>query len=883
MSGKQTVTVIVPVYNQEARLPACLKELLRFRPGKYELEILLINDGSTDGSASVCRKYAQKDIRVKYFSQSNRGVSSARNLGLSNASGKYIFFLDADDCLAPDTISRVTEFFDRVYEDTDLVTYPIETIYDGKILKPHFRYRYLKESGVYDLREHPYIGQTTMNIAVKNKFQDNLLFDEKQTFSEDQKYCCEVLKEKLKMGFCAEGKYRYYRNRESSSGKLSGACYIFEQCMAFFETLFAEYEEVPIAFQGLYVNDVYWKLVSNILFPYHYGKEDYAKAVSRIAGLLKRCGNEVILEHPQMDFFEKYYLLRLKGKDSLQCYVRQGIYGLCDGNRQVTAANAVELVITKAAVRNGMAEIDGFLKSVFFQFYREKPTLCAVENNGRIIRKLPLERSSHSYYLSREQTQHFWSMRYYCRPEQVANMHFEAEAGNFWFPVSYYFMPRTPFSHNYGRYSWQKDNILIEIDGNNVFHFSKTMNEGTTRKNQSRKKENNDKGKKKIGNKKEKKEVGNKKEKRNGNNKKQDKKKRTEGKERIWLYYDCKGVACDNGRLQFEHDIERQDGVKRYYIVSDRQQTAGGKRNPHFVSFGSRKHKKLLFKAEKIITAYIEENNILPFAPKEYDRHAGKFHFETIYLQHGVLHIDMPWKYSPEKIMADKVVVSTVQEAGRFRKNGFRKEELWECKMPRFDLLARTENKNRRILYAPTWREYLIGKGKDGIWEPLDKKFRESAYYQKITRFLYSGRLESLLEESGYAMDVKLHPIFSCYRKFFPETGKHIALTGHIDIREEGKYDLFITDFSSFLYDFLYLKIPILTYLPDKTEVKAGMNGYRNWGGEDLFWKEPAEEPETLLERLERFLRGEELVWPEADFFDGGCARENIYRKLMMS
>lgn len=58
---------------------------------------------------------------------------------------------------------------------------------------------------------------------------------------------------------------------------------------------------------------------------------------------------------------------------------------------------------------------------------------------------------------------------------------------------------------------------------------------------------------------------------------------------------------------------------------------------------------ELLLHASKIITAFIENNNVFPFPEKEYSRYANQMHFETIYLQHGVLHIDMPWKYSPEK------------------------------------------------------------------------------------------------------------------------------------------------------------------------------------------------------------------------------------------
>ena len=278
-------------------------------------------------------------------------------------------------------LQHVTDFFETVYEEVDLVTYPIETIYQGKALAPHFRYQFLKESGVYDLRDNAYIGQTTMNIVVKNRFERNILFDERQTFSEDQKYCCNVLKDKLKMGFCKEGKYIYYRNQNSASGQLSGSCYIFEQCMCFFEELFADYQkDVPLAFQGLYVNDVYWKLINNILLPYHYEQDDYKKAVGRIDALLKRCDSEVILCHPQMDFFEKYYLLRRCGQDRLQCLVNQENYSLHNGQRAVLKESSMEMVITKVSVENATVEISGFLKTVFFQFYEKKTyPLCSGE------------------------------------------------------------------------------------------------------------------------------------------------------------------------------------------------------------------------------------------------------------------------------------------------------------------------------------------------------------------------------------------------------------------------------------------------------------------------------------------------------------------------
>ena len=93
-------SVIIPVYNAEGTLRRCLDSLVRQRFSDYEL--LLINDGSTDGSDAICREYANTYSCVRYFAKENGGVSSARNLGLEQAEGEYILFVDSDDYVSED-------------------------------------------------------------------------------------------------------------------------------------------------------------------------------------------------------------------------------------------------------------------------------------------------------------------------------------------------------------------------------------------------------------------------------------------------------------------------------------------------------------------------------------------------------------------------------------------------------------------------------------------------------------------------------------------------------------------------------------------------------------------------------------------------------------
>ena len=105
------VSIIVPVYNVEDYVAKCLESICR---QSYDnIEIIVVNDGSLDGSAEICSRYASCDKRIRYFEQKNYGVSSARNRGLELSTGSFIMFVDADDCLEPNTIEQCIENMDE--------------------------------------------------------------------------------------------------------------------------------------------------------------------------------------------------------------------------------------------------------------------------------------------------------------------------------------------------------------------------------------------------------------------------------------------------------------------------------------------------------------------------------------------------------------------------------------------------------------------------------------------------------------------------------------------------------------------------------------------------------------------------------------------------
>lgn len=109
------ISIIVPIYNMEHLMRRCIDSLLAQTFTDYEL--LLIDDGSKDGSWSVCQEYARKDARISIYHKENGGLSDARNYGLSKAIGKYTIFADPDDWVSPEGLDRLYATAEREQAD----------------------------------------------------------------------------------------------------------------------------------------------------------------------------------------------------------------------------------------------------------------------------------------------------------------------------------------------------------------------------------------------------------------------------------------------------------------------------------------------------------------------------------------------------------------------------------------------------------------------------------------------------------------------------------------------------------------------------------------------------------------------------------------------
>ena len=137
----EKISIIVPIYNAEEWLEKCVNSIVE--QTYFNIEILLINDGSTDKSLEICKKFENKDNRIKVIDKKNEGVSKTRNLGIEKATGQYIKFVDSDDWLEKNTCEELIKIVKE--EKTDLVICGLNIYKNNELLRtPHLEKRIIE-------------------------------------------------------------------------------------------------------------------------------------------------------------------------------------------------------------------------------------------------------------------------------------------------------------------------------------------------------------------------------------------------------------------------------------------------------------------------------------------------------------------------------------------------------------------------------------------------------------------------------------------------------------------------------------------------------------------------------------------------------------------
>ena len=213
----EKISVIVPIYNSENFLEKCINSIVN--QTYKNIEIILIDDGSKDKSKKICKKYLEKDARIKLIECSNNGVSYARNKGIESSSGDYLFFVDSDDWINLDTLEKM--IFVAKKNNVDVVkcnyynNYSNDTEQANKLNIPSFdeNLNMLDNRMIKQLFASTYILNVVWGELISRKVLKNCRFEDELTYGEDLLFNFQVLKNTDKILLMKDSYYHYLINQ----------------------------------------------------------------------------------------------------------------------------------------------------------------------------------------------------------------------------------------------------------------------------------------------------------------------------------------------------------------------------------------------------------------------------------------------------------------------------------------------------------------------------------------------------------------------------------------------------------------------------------------------------------------------------------------------
>ncbi len=232
MEKQELISVIIPVYNVEEYLRECIDSVLK--QTYEELEIILVDDGSTDTSGDICDAYAQKDERVQVIYQKNQGQAVARNTGFAKAKGKYIYFLDSDDWIVPETLEKLVKKAEQ--ENAEVVFFDAYSFTENPEMF-HVEQRYLRKheyttdlgyNVLARLQKHKEYHCSVPLLLLEREFLvENNIYFYSGVFYEDMLYTYEVFCKAKCVAYIGEAFYqRRYRSNSTMTSRKNQKHYI---------------------------------------------------------------------------------------------------------------------------------------------------------------------------------------------------------------------------------------------------------------------------------------------------------------------------------------------------------------------------------------------------------------------------------------------------------------------------------------------------------------------------------------------------------------------------------------------------------------------------------------------------------------------------------
>lgn len=856
------ISVVIAVYNTAGFLKEMIDSILFqkqdvlatylrksessiFKKQVYEgiFEIILVDDGSDDGSAEICDEYAKRYSFIKVLHKENGGVSSARNAGISIAQGKYITFPDSDDKLSETVLEDCFTFFEEHESEIAMVTYPLR-FFDAQTGDHWTTYRFENGTRILDmLREWDKPQYFTAASFFKTDLirERHISFDADMINGEDIKFANEVLyQDTAKIGLIGTCTYWYRRRstgeqsaiQKSKTTEKYYTPYVTGVLGKLMEEARAVYGYIPKYVQYTVMGQIQWRLRSDgdgKIARSIIGEDGFSEYTSRIKELIRQIDTDVLMGQKQLFREHLFYLGKIKTNDNPQRITENGNILYYFDDCYCSDAAGCYLKIEFMTVKNGVLHLE-----------------CSSAN---------LESGCQNWVLIGENK--IYAERYEKRDASVKTLGetaLYAETFNVRIPLdtlekadgadsAYLYFGSSvngtdvikkrivlgkfaPISNVYSNSYYAEENWVIRLDRNKLSVWNMAANTELPDFEQEFEDQI-------LRNNKEDEDF-----KRAVAIRKQALNRRAWNKNnrQLWLISDRYRNADDNGEALFEFLLRKEDLPVdiRFVLAEDSVDYERLAQTGKVVIQDSREHMLLHLTADCIISSQADEYIIDPVWRKGNLKYVYKDLYcrsRYVFLQHGVTKDNLSGWLNRYNKNIDGFICAAYKEAQSIRDyDYYYDEQVWLTGFSRYDRLYHNEQKY--IMVMPTWRKWLMqdfnAADSDGDATRVRDDMAETEFFRFYNALLNDKELLEACEKYGYTLCFMPHTNLRESMHCFDHDERVIFFDFDKKYRDAfAEADLLITDYSSTAMDFAYLRKPVIYAQFDKERFLSGEHTYQ--------------------------------------------------------
>ncbi|MGO1590544.1 MAG: CDP-glycerol glycerophosphotransferase family protein [Ancrocorticia sp.] len=885
------VSVIVAAYNSEQWVGVAMDSLLHQSIGLESLQIIIVDDGSTDSTGRIADEYAERyPTNIMVIHQENQGVGAARNAGISAAKGRYVGFLDSDDYLALDAVESVCNFFEVHDLECDLVAIPIELF--GTRTGPHWNNRQrFRKSRVIDVTDqwntqHLHAGGTFVKSDVLKS--ESIAFDPRLFISEDLTLINQIILRTLRYGVVSNTTY-YYRRHEAggslvSSANLNDEYYTGVPRWSYQHLIhesLASYGHVPRYIQSVIAYDLSWRFRDA-----HFAvlsDSIQAEYLEILQEILKYVDDQVILAQ-KIAIEERLQILGFKHQTSIlqAAENRQDVYyfnqiPIYRYKRQIRNMHrAPSCHITAFSWDGRDVQLSGVYKCMSF-----RGVTFGFVSGGKFIpaevdSRAPLVREMLGVKVATGQR--FQLRVSLGQGESITpavRVRNGAQSNIYRIGLSMGRYTRFAGDSALGYYRRDKGSIFRQVGKSKIIHeelsfFGIMRRElGFMKRARSHGASWKVLGLRQLAT-----------------------ARRALPHRETWLLGDRKLEAGDNAEALFRYARRstRNDGVNAVFWLSPQSSDYRTlKKVGRVVKPNSLRFKLTYLRSTWFASSAADEFVLNPFGSDLRFVNDMRPAYQG-FLQHGITKDDQSQWLNKWSKGFDLFVTSAERERLSILSDsyGYDPNEVVLTGMPRFDLLE--SSPEGRLLIAPTWRRQLVGEldPETGRNLPLEA-FSDSEYFKFWQAVISDSRLNAVLAKNGMRGTFALHPSHAEeVGKFVPGPAFDISPYPHNYRDLFRTSDVLATDYSSVAFDFAYLRKPIVYIQTDRESFFASHlynQGYFSYD-DDGFGPVTSTYDETI-DRLIEAIGFEGLAGPYAErvehffAFSDHSNSERVYTEMI--